>query len=105
MSVAPTHRFTATFVDRALEAQFARESFALTTRPITRFTISLSAAVFLLYGVHDYFVLPAGRVHEAWAIRYGGRRRDRQEEVHLRRVGRHGERREPHGVDRGSLIA
>ena len=71
MSAVPTHRFTATFVDRTLEAQFSRESFELTTRPITRFTISLSAAVFLLYGVHDYFVLPAARVHEAWAIRYG----------------------------------
>ena len=32
--------------------------------------------------------------------RAGGRRRDRQREVHLRPLGRHGEHREPHGVAR-----
>ena len=71
MSAAPTHRFTATFVDRELEAEFARESFELSTLPITRFTVSLSAAVFLAYGIHDYFIMPAALVHRAWAIRYG----------------------------------
>ena len=64
-------RFTGTFVDRTLEAEFVRESFALTIQPFTRFAVSLSAAVFLAYGVHDYFVMPAPLLHEAWAIRYG----------------------------------
>jgi class 3 adenylate cyclase len=64
-------RFTGTFVDPALEAEFVRESFELTIRPFTRFAILLSSAVFLAYGVHDYFVMPVAVVHEAWAVRYG----------------------------------
>ena len=67
----PTHPFTATFVDPALEAEYAREAFELSTRPITRFTVTLSAAVFLAYGAHDYFIMPRAVLHEAWAIRYG----------------------------------
>jgi len=70
-SAAPVRRFTGAFVDRALESEFARESFALTVQPFTRFAVSLSAAVFLAYGVHDYFVMPAALVRHAWAIRYG----------------------------------
>jgi class 3 adenylate cyclase len=65
------HRVTGTFVDSALESEFVRESFASTIQPFTRFTVSLSAAVFLAYGAHDYFVMPAALVHEAWEIRYG----------------------------------
>ncbi|HEY8041556.1 MAG TPA: adenylate/guanylate cyclase domain-containing protein [Polyangiaceae bacterium] len=64
-------RLTAKLVDRPLEAEFARESFELTIRPVTRFTVSLSAAVFLAYGVHDYLVMPAAMVHHAWGVRYG----------------------------------
>jgi class 3 adenylate cyclase len=64
-------RFTGAFVDHALESEFVRESFALTIQPFTRFAVSLSAAVFLAYGVHDYYVMPASLVREAWAIRYG----------------------------------
>jgi class 3 adenylate cyclase len=71
MSVPPTNRFTATFVDRALEVEYAREAFELTTKPITRFTVTLSVAIFLAYGVHDYFIMPPPVLHEAWAIRYG----------------------------------
>jgi class 3 adenylate cyclase len=71
MSGPPTHRFTATFVDRALEAEYTLEDFELSTRPITRLTVTLSVAVFLAYGVHDYFIMPRAIVHEAWAIRYG----------------------------------
>ena len=71
MSPPPTHRFTATFVDRALEADYSRESFERTVRPITRFTVTLSAVIFLSYGVHDAFVMPRALVHEAWVIRYG----------------------------------
>jgi class 3 adenylate cyclase len=67
----PTHPFTATFVDRALEADYAREGFERATRPITRFTVTLSAAVFLSYGIHDAFIMPGALLHEAWAIRYG----------------------------------
>ncbi len=64
------HRFSGTFADQALESEFVRENFALTIRPFTRFTVSLSAAVFLAYGAHDYFVMPAALLHEAWVIRY-----------------------------------
>jgi len=71
MPAAPTHRFTATFVDRALEREYARESFERSLRPITRFTVTLSAAIFLAYGVHDAFIMPKALLHEAWAIRYG----------------------------------
>ncbi|HEY3815841.1 MAG TPA: adenylate/guanylate cyclase domain-containing protein [Polyangiaceae bacterium] len=71
MSAPPTHRFTARFVDRALEAEYARESFERSIRPVTRFTVVLSAAVFLAYGAHDAFIMPAPLLHEAWAIRYG----------------------------------
>jgi class 3 adenylate cyclase len=64
-------RLTGTFVDPALESDFARESFALTIQPLTRFAVTLSSAVFLGYGVHDYVIMPASLVHEAWVIRYG----------------------------------
>jgi class 3 adenylate cyclase len=63
-------RFTGTFVDPALEAEFARESFALTIQPFRRFAVSLSAGIFLAYGVHDYFVMPAALVRQAWVLRY-----------------------------------
>jgi len=63
-------RLSGTFVDPALEAEFARENFELAIQPFTRFTVSLSAAVFLAYGAHDYFVMPPALLHEAWAIRY-----------------------------------
>ncbi|HEX8796749.1 MAG TPA: adenylate/guanylate cyclase domain-containing protein [Polyangiaceae bacterium] len=71
MAVPATHPLTAAFVDRALETEYARESFELSTRPITRFTVTLSAVVFLAYGVHDPLVMPAPLLHESWAIRYG----------------------------------
>ncbi|HEY8086822.1 MAG TPA: adenylate/guanylate cyclase domain-containing protein [Polyangiaceae bacterium] len=71
MAAPPTHRLTATFVDPALEAQFVRERFERDTRPVTRFTVTLSAVIFLSYGVHDAFIMPVGLVHESWAIRYG----------------------------------
>jgi class 3 adenylate cyclase len=71
VAAPPTHRLTATFVDASLEAQFARERFERDTRPVTRFTITLSAVIFLSYGVHDAFIMPGGLLHESWAIRYG----------------------------------
>jgi class 3 adenylate cyclase len=71
MSAATTHRLTARFVDRTLEADFARESYEHSIRPVTRFTVALSAVIFLLYGVHDAFIMPGELLHEAWAIRYG----------------------------------
>jgi class 3 adenylate cyclase len=66
-----THLLTATFVDRELEAVYARESFELSTKPATRFSVTLSAAVFVAYGVHDALVMPPHLLHESWAIRYG----------------------------------
>jgi class 3 adenylate cyclase len=66
----PLHRLTGTLVDPTLEAEYAREAFALTIQPYRRFTVTLSTVVFLAYGVHDRFVMPAALLHEAWAIRY-----------------------------------
>lgn len=65
------HPLTSTFVDRTLEAEFVAESYALTIQPFTRYAVCLSTAFFLAYGVHDYFVMPSGLLHRAWAIRYG----------------------------------
>jgi class 3 adenylate cyclase len=66
----PTSPFTARFVDPALEAEYAREAFELSIRPVTRFTVTLSAVIFLAYGVHDAFIMPAPLLREAWSIRY-----------------------------------
>ena len=66
----PRNRLVGTFVDRALEAEFQTEHFDLDIRRFTRFSIALSSAVFLAYGLHDAYVLPAMR-GDAWAIRYG----------------------------------
>jgi class 3 adenylate cyclase len=65
-----THPFTGTFVDPAVEAEFQAEHFELAIKRFTRFSIGLSSVVFLAYGLHDAYLLPAvaGR---AWAIRYG----------------------------------
>jgi class 3 adenylate cyclase len=64
------HRVWATFEDRALEDQYQKESFELAVRPFIRFSIPLSIAAFLSYGVHDALVIPEQRA-TAWAIRYG----------------------------------
>ncbi|HEX9101943.1 MAG TPA: hypothetical protein VF997_07060, partial [Polyangia bacterium] len=70
-TLAPSvHRVTGTFVDRDLEAEYLREAFALTLQPFRRFTVTLSALIFISYGIHDYFVMPATVLHEAWIIRY-----------------------------------
>ncbi len=65
------HRFTGRFVDPALEAEFQRESFEGTLQPFRRFAVTLGAAIFLAYGIHDVYVMPAALLHEAWVIRYG----------------------------------
>jgi len=62
-------RLAGTFVDPALEQEFTRES-SRTTQAFRRFTVTLSAAIFLGYGVHDYLVMPPALVHEAWVVRY-----------------------------------
>jgi class 3 adenylate cyclase len=72
--MAPSSRrvrpLTGGFVDRALEAEFVTESFALTIQPFTRYAVGLATVVFLSYGLHDYFVMPAALHREAWVIRY-----------------------------------
>jgi class 3 adenylate cyclase len=68
---AKTRRLTGTLVEAELEAAFLRESFPLTTGPFARFAVCVSAAVFLAYGAHDYYVMPAALVREAWLLRYG----------------------------------
>src|SRR6185312_11250876 len=63
------HRLTGTFLDPAVEDEFRAEHFDVAIQRFTRFSIALAGGVFLLYGVHDAYVLPA--IHErAWAIRY-----------------------------------
>jgi class 3 adenylate cyclase len=62
-------RLAGTFVDPALEAEFARDS-SRTIQVFRRFTVTLSAVIFLGYGVHDYVVMPPALVHEAWGLRY-----------------------------------
>lgn len=71
MAPPATNALTAAFTDAALEAEYERESFELSTKRITRFTVTLSAVVFLAYGVHDAVVMPHALLHESWAIRYG----------------------------------
>jgi adenylate cyclase len=62
-------RFSGRFVDRAIEAEFAKDS-AGPTRRFLRVSIVLSGVVFLAYGVHDALVVPAEARNTAWAIRY-----------------------------------
>ncbi len=65
-----TFRLTARFRDPALEAAFQKESFPLSVRGFTRFSLALAGVVFLAYGVHDLLVVP--EVHRlAWELRYG----------------------------------
>jgi class 3 adenylate cyclase len=66
----PMHVFTGAFVDRALEAEFAREHFDLDVRRFTQFSIGLSTLGFLAFGLQDALLLPSMH-EEAWAIRYG----------------------------------
>ena len=66
----PMHAFTGAFVDRELEAEFAREHFDLDVRRFTQFSIGLSTLGFLAFGLQDALLLPSMR-EEAWTIRYG----------------------------------
>jgi class 3 adenylate cyclase len=63
-------RITGAFNDRELEREFQAEHFDLDVKRFTRFSIALSSAGFLAFGLHDAYVLPSVRA-EAWAIRYG----------------------------------
>ncbi len=65
-----TSRLTGAFVDRGLEAAFLTDNFELSTKRLTRFSITLSALSFLAYGINDAYVIPSVHV-TAWAIRYG----------------------------------
>jgi class 3 adenylate cyclase len=65
-----TKRITAEFVDPELEAAFAHDHFEVSVRDYTRFAMTLCAAAFATYGLHDAWVIPS-IAREAWAIRYG----------------------------------
>ncbi|WP_394847683.1 adenylate/guanylate cyclase domain-containing protein [Pendulispora brunnea] len=67
---ARTHRIFATFVNRALEKQFRADYFERGIKGFTRFSMTLSAAAFLAYGLHDALVIPTMR-NFAWTLRYG----------------------------------
>jgi class 3 adenylate cyclase len=71
MDIAPeTHPVTAAFLDPALEGEFQRQHFELEVARFTRFSLTLSSVVFLLYGLHDAWLLGDQR-ELAWTIRYG----------------------------------
>ena len=60
----------ATFVDRATELEFQRESYEQSTRSFLQFSVALGSVAFLAYGIHDRIVLPSF-YEAAWRIRYG----------------------------------
>ena len=65
-----THRIFATFVDRGLERHFRADHFERSIKSFTRFSMTLSAASFLAYGIHDALVIPTIR-NFAWTLRFG----------------------------------
>lgn len=56
--------------DPILERAFQKENFELAIRRYTRFSVTVAAAAFLGYGLHDALVIPEVR-NQAWLIRYG----------------------------------
>ncbi|MDB4937360.1 MAG: adenylate/guanylate cyclase [Labilithrix sp.] len=58
-----------TFVDPALEREFAKEDFAVAVQKFVRFSVTVSLLAFLGYGVHDALVIPEIR-SAAWTIRF-----------------------------------
>jgi class 3 adenylate cyclase len=71
VSPSPSIRtLRATFVDPAIEREFQRESYVLSTQSFLRFSAALCSAAFLAYGLHDRLVLPT-LYETAWKIRYG----------------------------------
>ena len=69
--VPATSTLWGTFEDRTLEREFEKEDFALGVRKFVRFSVTMSVAAFLAYGVHDALVIPETR-NAAWAIRFLG---------------------------------
>ncbi len=69
--VPPVGTLWGEFVDPALEREFAKEDFALSVQKFVRFSVTVSLAAFLAYGVHDALVVPEVR-QSAWAIRFLG---------------------------------
>ncbi|MDB5216911.1 MAG: adenylate/guanylate cyclase with and sensor [Myxococcaceae bacterium] len=67
--VPPIDSLWGSFVDPALEREFAKEDFARAVQKFARFSVTVSLAAFLAYGVHDALVIPEVRT-TAWAIRY-----------------------------------
>jgi class 3 adenylate cyclase len=57
------------FLDAALEREFVKENYALSIQRFVRFSVTVSLAAFLSYGVHDALVIPEVR-GQAWAIRF-----------------------------------
>ncbi len=64
------HRLWATFEDAETERAYLADAFERTIRPFVRFSVALSVAAFLSYGIHDLLVIPEV-LRTAWAIRYG----------------------------------
>jgi class 3 adenylate cyclase len=69
--VPPIHQLWGTFVDPAIEREFAKEDFAVGVQKFVRASVTVSLVAFLAYGVHDALVIPEVR-GTAWAIRFLG---------------------------------
>src|SRR3954466_10460783 len=67
--VPPISKLWGRFLDPALEREFVKENYALSIQRFVRFSVTVSLAAFLLYGVHDALVIPEVR-DRAWAIRF-----------------------------------
>ena len=65
------HPFWASFIDGELERAFEIENFKLAVQRYVRFSVTVSIAVFLAYGIHDALVVPEIR-GQAWMIRFLG---------------------------------
>lgn len=65
------HKFWGSFLDLEIEHQFAIENYKLQVQRYVRFSVVVSIAVFLAYGIHDALVVPEIRT-QAWMIRYLG---------------------------------
>lgn len=67
--VPPISTLWGTFVDPDLEREFTKEDFALGVQRFVRFSVTMSLAAFLAYGLHDMLVVPEV-YRTAWAIRF-----------------------------------
>jgi adenylate cyclase len=69
-AVPSVHPLFGTFAEDELERTYREESFDGSFRRYIRFSVTISIAAFMLYGVHDLIVLPEA-YRTAWLFRFG----------------------------------